>query len=135
MNSTHLSWIDNGILYHEYQNELTLTRVLEAEKESLALLSKHNLQIVPMIVLLRDLDKTQFKLTFADYGRVLCTFDIARHTAGIWIIGVPEEVKATIVTINKYFLIHQIFFAENLKEAQEAAHQVQFSTKSILDRE
>jgi hypothetical protein len=133
--SAKLAWIENGILYNEYHTRLTLTDVLETEKASLSALGEHNIQILPVIVFLIGIKKSDFKLSFADYARVLCTFDIGRHASGVWIIGVPEEVKETILMISNYFAVHRIFFADSVKEAQEAAESIKYSTQSILDRE
>jgi|GEM_PF-2476721 len=129
------AWIEDGILFHKYQDELTLPVVLEAERKSLALLSSSGSRILPIIVFLQNIDKDRYKLTMADYGRVLSTFDLAKHASGVWIVGVADEVKQTIITIGNYFLVNRIFFADNLEEAKKAAKSFTFSSHSILDRE
>src|SRR6266403_1529758 len=74
------AWIENGILYHEYEDELTLSGVLAAEKKSLFLLDEHGIHMLPVIICLKHIDKTRFKLTMGDYGRVLSLFDQNRFS-------------------------------------------------------
>src|SRR6185369_13868047 len=105
------------------------------ERKSLALINKSSFRIVPIIISLHNIDKERFKLTMADYGRVLSTFDLAKHASGVWIVGVAEEVKQTIITITNYFLVNRIFFADTLEDAKKAADAFTFTTQSILDRE
>ncbi len=133
--ASHRAWIADGILYHEYVGELTTSAVLDVELKSIQLLKEQRIQTAPGIVLLKNIDKTNFKLKAADYGKVFAGFDLIKRTSAIWIVGAKDDVKKSISVINKIFFGNRMYLVDTLQEAQDAARTLLSSSEPILEKE
>jgi len=120
-------------LYHEYIGEITAAAVLDVQGKSIELLKTNNIQRIPIIIILKNIDKTNFKLPIGDYAKAISGFDLVKHVSGAWIVGASDEVKKIIGVINKFFFAGRMHFASTLQEAQVAAHQFAATSESILE--
>lgn len=130
---SHRSWMEDGILYMEYHGEVTVSRVLENQKSAMTLLSQRNIQTIPAIVIFNNVDKTRFKVTMADYGKIIASFDLPKHISGVWIVGATAEVKKIIGVVNKMFFSNRLHLIDDLYAAQKAAKLLPLSSPSILE--
>jgi len=48
--ASHSAWIEDGILYNEYQREVTVSDVLDNQEKSVRLIRDKNIKILPIIV-------------------------------------------------------------------------------------
>ena len=128
-------WIEDGILYAEYINEISLEEILENEKKSIHLINEHKIRCIPLVVLFRNIGKTEFKLSISDFGKTLATFNLFNRTSGIWVVGAEEELKQVISMASRIFVANRIKFADTLDEAKAAAMLLRSSSTSILEKD
>jgi hypothetical protein len=133
MSPTTSVWIEDGILYNQYLNEVTLENVLEHQQNSIQLLKEKGINLLPMIAIFVNVTKEGFKLTLANYAKILVKNDLTKFVACVWIVGASPEVQRIVNVFNKAFLSNRLRFAQTLEEAKTNAKTYLSSTKTILE--
>jgi len=129
------AYIKNGILYQEYIGGVAINNILDAEKTSLELIKQQGKNTVPLIIIMKDFDKSPFKIGMADYAKAIRGLGLISHISGIWLIVDSEEAKKGIALVNKTFLGNRMHVVDTLEEAQLAAQALITSTEAILEHE
>src|SRR5688572_11826007 len=129
----HKVWIEEGILFHEYQGEITLDHILENEKKSLVIIRENNVDVLPMIVTFRDGSQVSFNLHPTDYGKIITTFDLPEYISGVWIVEAKEEVKKFVQLVHDVFHVSKVRSAKDVSEAKKAAQSLLSSVETIFD--
>jgi hypothetical protein len=132
---TRRAWVDGGVLYIEFQKEITLPAILEIQKKSMDLLNEGQIKVLPIIVILKNISRDQYKLRMADYGKIVGAFNFVEHISSLWVVGPDEEVKRFVGVANKLYFSNKLRVVDTLKEAQDAAQHFVSSTESILEKE
>ena len=133
ISSSQSVWIEDGVLFHQYHGEVTLERILENEKKSIIIINEQRVDVLPMIVLFKDISKTKFKLNITDYGKVITTFDFPEYISGIWVVETANEVKKFIDFISETFNVSKVRVAKDLQEAKNEAQLILSSSTTILE--
>jgi len=134
-NPSYAVYIKDGILYHEYMGDISLSHILDAEKESLGLLRDKNIKFIPIIVLLKNIEKAEYKFSPADFGKAILGFDLTKHISGIWIVGASGGIKKMHDIINTTFFKGKMHLAENFEVAQKEAQSLITASESVLENE
>lgn len=130
---SHRSWIEDGILYSEFQGEISLPSIMETEEDSLRLLKEHNIKIIPLITIFKNMNQMGFKLSFADYGKA-SGITMVKYTSAIWVVGATGMVKRSLSLVNRIFFGNRIHIVDTLEEAQKGAHAVLLNEEPILEK-
>lgn len=133
-NSSHNVWIEEGILFHEYQGEITLDHILENEKKSLMIIRENNVEVLPMIVTFKNGSQVSFNLHPTDYGKIITAFDLPEYISGLWIVETKEEIKKFVELINSVFHLKRVRAAKDIIAAKEEALLLLSSAETILDK-
>ncbi len=131
----HRAWIDDGILYHEYHGEISIHNALDMEKQSLDLIREHKINIIPAVVILKEVEGAGIKFSPADWGKAVSAISIVSQISGVWVVGANEGVQKAFDLVNKLFVNNGIKFVASLAEAQAAAQKARSSKLSILDKQ
>jgi len=128
-------WLDNGILYNEYHDDLAIKSIIKVEVASLELIQKAQIELLPMIVLLVNMKPGSFKLGPSDFGKILSSVDLLNHMTCIYVVGADEDFKKKASIMNKIFFGDKVQFIDSLKEAQAEAQKTIEAGVSLFEED
>jgi len=132
---SHRAYIENGILYLEFINQISAQNVLDNQIEALKLLNEQKIKTIPVVVILKDIDKTGFKIPMGSFGKAIRGFDLVKRASAIWIVGAKGEVKNVVSLMNRVFFSGRMYLVDTVEEAQKNARQFLSDSESILEKE
>jgi hypothetical protein len=131
---THEAYIKNGLLYNNFYGEFTSEKSYDVQKRSLELLGEKKIDRIPIIVYLKDIDKSGFKLSMSSYGKVIAGFDLIKRASGIWIVNNNPDVKKIASLVSKVFFSNHLRIVDTLEEAEKEAGKLVTASESILEQ-
>jgi hypothetical protein len=117
----YIVYIEDGIVYYEFSNELTIQNVLAAEKLGFVVLQENHIRVVPTIISFKNIDQSRVSIGFSDLSKIVTMHDIMKYASGLWFVGAEKQVKILSEALNIMFLGGHIRFVATLDEAKKEA--------------
>ena len=128
------TWLEDGIIYSEIRDELSLKNLLEAEEAALKIVKEHNLSHVPTIVIMSENLNDKVVLGVSEFGKAISSNQIVKHLTSVAIVGAGEHMKRVGGMFNKLFFSNRIHFFDNLQEAQVFSREALSNALPILEQ-
>lgn len=128
-------WIEDDILYNEFQGKFNFDLAFAVEEKSLVLIKEHGKNILPLVIILKDITDATFDLPVSDYGKMVTSFNLIHHVSGIWVVGATRKVYKLVTVMNKMFFHNKIYTVNSVEKAQQQIMSHASQDKNLLDRE
>jgi hypothetical protein len=132
MNTTNdRAWIEEGIVYAEYNNAINVETVLAMIGQCLELIRTSGQNVVPLVVIFAPTSHLQVGLT--QLGKLSNT-DLLKHVSMVCVVGVrPVEAKL-IQTLGALFLNHRVQMFDSLDLARKQAKAYLREDRPVLEQ-
>lgn len=126
-------WIEDGILFSEYVDTMSTPEILEREKIAVEMLNKANIKIIPLILILTNVNKSRFTIKLSEYGQIVTAFGFMPRVSRIWAVGVPEDLKNYVLPMIGTFFGKHFYFASSLEQAKAEAAKFISHPSALLE--
>jgi len=115
--TTDRAWLEDGIVFQEYNTTITLASIHTLSLQTLALVEQYGRQTVPTVCILHD---NKIKLNLADMAKV-AMIPVAQHMSWIIVVGLADQYRDIVETANKLFFNHRIVYFDQVLDAKRFA--------------
>lgn len=119
--ASHRVWLEDGIIYAEYSNSISTEDILDAIRLAVEQLDQAKIQICPCIAFLNNINKSNFNIKLAEYGKILNAYGFSKRINGIWAVNIPEDVKNHVIPMITAFFGKHFYFVDTLEQAKTEA--------------
>ena len=115
------AWMKDGILYNEYVGALGAKEGVEMAsqvKKILLKLKREKRTDLPIIIIFKDIGKTNFLIKPSEVSKILTEIDFANTVSEVWFVGVPDVLQNIVKIMSSPFLRTTPHFSDSVEEAQ-----------------
>jgi hypothetical protein len=126
------AWIDQGVLYAQYNGSIETTTIIALMEQCTALIAKEGKMVMPIVVIFAP--GSHMTLSMSHLSKVINTSFLKRISV-IFLVGAEHGQTHMLSIISKVFLKGHLYPVKSIEEAGQKARAYVHEDRAILEWE